>query len=500
MRGSARRNNDAAGPIAGDRVGSSGALRIRAAPARRGRNPSETAATIPAPPCGGAGDDRQPRRSRGRGRRRIRKPAAISAALGAYLASLASRGGRLIARAGPLRVAGLAFVAAAATDVLRFIASLPPGGGGIRGGMRSLVSVAGGGPPGSPPAPPRPPAPAPSTLFDCRGRVLATLLLAPRPRPDARGPGDDAWDVTALGQTSVPLSRVSPLLVAAVIASEDARFFRHRGVDVWGVGRAVVSLGKWGGGSTITQQLCKIQASFLSASRTVSRKLVEAIAAVWLERAHGVTKHGILEAYVNNVYWGHGTWGVASAAAVYFGKRPDDLSLAEAALLAAILPAPEHLSPFAPDGPVPDLAGASTGDGGGGGGGGRAASRALRAQRRVLGRMQRCGLVTAKEVAAARREGLPASLSLHTGGKAARQANAPHASRGLAAAPAGPFRAPYFVAEVLYGLGDILRGAAASGSGKERLAKGGLHVVSPHAHAHGRTHGRTHDCTHDRVF
>ena len=128
----------------------------------------------------------------------------------------------------------------------------------------------------------------------------------------------------------------------AIVASEDKRFFDHNGIDFFGIARAVLSLGGRGGGSTITQQLAKNVA--LNPSRTVTRKVVELFLALGIERK--MRKRSILEAYLNTVYWGHGVWGVAGASAVYFRKKPRDLNLEEASLLAGILPAPEHLSPY----------------------------------------------------------------------------------------------------------------------------------------------------------
>ena len=129
----------------------------------------------------------------------------------------------------------------------------------------------------------------------------------------------------------------------AIVATEDHRFFAHSGVDARGLLRAVGSLGRRGGGSTITQQLVKNLV--LSSDRTVSRKVAEILLSVNVERR--LTKDELLEAYLNHVYWGHGVYGVAGAAASYFGKTPNELDVGEAALLAALLPAPEALSPYA---------------------------------------------------------------------------------------------------------------------------------------------------------
>ena len=136
---------------------------------------------------------------------------------------------------------------------------------------------------------------------------------------------------------STCLNDVSDHMWTAVVAAEDRRFFFHPGVDIRGLARAVLTLGTSGGGSTITQQLVKNM--LLSQDRTITRKLVEMGLALAVERR--LTKPQLLEEYLNNVYWGHGIYGVTSAAAAFFRKTPRQLTLGEASLLAAMLPAPE---------------------------------------------------------------------------------------------------------------------------------------------------------------
>lgn len=144
---------------------------------------------------------------------------------------------------------------------------------------------------------------------------------------------------------SVPLSQVSPDLISAVIAVEDRRFYRHRGVDFIRIGGAALAdlrtrrLAE--GGSTITQQLART--SLLSRERTFRRKLAEIITAVRIERSY--TKNDILELYLNKVYFGDGFHGVEAAARGYFGKHAADVTLAEAALLAGLIQAPGRYSP-----------------------------------------------------------------------------------------------------------------------------------------------------------
>jgi penicillin-binding protein 1A len=143
-----------------------------------------------------------------------------------------------------------------------------------------------------------------------------------------------------------------PLVQNAFIAAEDRRFFQHNGVDVWGIARAVVTNVRQGavreGASTITQQLARIV--FLSQDRTITRKLKEAALALKLERQ--LSKQQILEQYLNYVYLGSGAYGVSDAAWIYFSKTTDQLTVAEAALIAGLPPAPSIYSPLV----NPDLA------------------------------------------------------------------------------------------------------------------------------------------------
>jgi monofunctional biosynthetic peptidoglycan transglycosylase len=144
----------------------------------------------------------------------------------------------------------------------------------------------------------------------------------------------------------VPLSRVSPSLQRAVIAAEDASFYRHRGFDWEGIRGAATRNWDQGelrrGGSTITQQLAKNL--YLSPERNVLRKIHEALITRVLEER--LTKKRILELYLNVVEWGRGIYGAEAAARHHFGKTAQDLSPAEAALLAAILPSPRRYDPL----------------------------------------------------------------------------------------------------------------------------------------------------------
>ena len=133
----------------------------------------------------------------------------------------------------------------------------------------------------------------------------------------------------------------------AVIAIEDRRFRDHGGIDLVGLARAAMENAQAGrvvqGGSTITQQLAKNL--FLKPERTLSRKLSEVEYAIWLERTY--SKDELLELYLNRVYFGAGATGVIEAAKVYFGKDAANLTLFEAALLAATLKSPAAYNPLA---------------------------------------------------------------------------------------------------------------------------------------------------------
>ena len=144
----------------------------------------------------------------------------------------------------------------------------------------------------------------------------------------------------------VPLDRISPHLKRAVIAIEDSYFYSHQGVNVGAVARAFSQNFNHGrtveGGSTLTMQLVKTL--FLSPKRAFSRKVAEAVLALRIEQIF--KKDQILELYLNQVYWGHNTYGVQTAAQTYFAKPASDLTLAESAMMAGLIQSPEALSPL----------------------------------------------------------------------------------------------------------------------------------------------------------
>ena len=147
------------------------------------------------------------------------------------------------------------------------------------------------------------------------------------------GPGSKNW---------VPLSGISPFMIQAVLAHEDAAFFRHRGFAPWAIETALARNLRRGrfafGASTITMQLAKNL--YLSHEKTMDRKVSEAILTWWLERE--LSKSEILELYLNVIEYGPGVYGLRDAAHHYFRKSPARLTPAESVFLACILPAPRR--------------------------------------------------------------------------------------------------------------------------------------------------------------
>lgn len=171
-----------------------------------------------------------------------------------------------------------------------------------------------------------------------------------------------------------PLKDIPKTLTQAVIATEDARFFDHPGLDYIGILRAAWTNVRHGGrkvegASTITQQLAR--SLFLSSERSYGRKIRELILAYKMEVVS--TKEQILETYLNQIYFGQGAYGVAAAAQTYFGKELAKLTLPEAAFLAGLPKSPSRFSPFA------------------------AYDRAKKRQEHVLGRMEEAGFITQAE-------------------------------------------------------------------------------------------------------
>ncbi|WP_299562155.1 transglycosylase domain-containing protein [Enterovirga sp.] len=143
----------------------------------------------------------------------------------------------------------------------------------------------------------------------------------------------------------VAVEELPPHLEAAILATEDRRFYTHAGIDPVGLVRALVANARADavvqGGSTITQQLAKNL--FLSGERSLERKIREAFLAVWLE--HQLTKRQILKLYLDRAYMGAGAFGIEAAAQVYFGVSARHVSVAQAAMLAGLLKAPSRYAP-----------------------------------------------------------------------------------------------------------------------------------------------------------
>lgn len=179
------------------------------------------------------------------------------------------------------------------------------------------------------------------------------------------------------GREVVPLNRISPDFIQAVIATEDHRFWEHHGLDKLRTLKALwVTLfepGKIQGASTITQQLAKNL--FFSYRRTYMRKFRELLVALQIETQY--SKREILEAYVNQIPFGVGAYGIEQAARSFFGKPALELNLAEAALLAGLPKSPTRYNPY------------------------RYFARAQKRQQLVLARMVAVGYITAEEAQAA---------------------------------------------------------------------------------------------------
>src|SRR5690348_2772439 len=165
-----------------------------------------------------------------------------------------------------------------------------------------------------------------NTVFDVDGKIYSRLAGSNR--------------------LKVSLSEVSPLFIDALLVREDARFYQHGGIDWRGVLRAlardVLSVRAKEGASSLTQQLARN--SLPLGGRTLSRKLLEAMVALRIEREF--TKQQILELYINRIYFGAGCYGVETASQAYFGKNASKLNLSEAALLAGLIRSPNRFSPL----------------------------------------------------------------------------------------------------------------------------------------------------------
>lgn len=168
--------------------------------------------------------------------------------------------------------------------------------------------------------------PKSSTVYDINGTVVQGL--------------------SEQNQVQVEIDQMSPHFVNGIIAIEDKNFYRHHGVDISGMVRAMLTNIKAGkivaGGSTITQQTAKTL--FLSNERTWSRKIKELYYSILMESRY--SKEEILTMYCNSIYFGEGAYGVELASRTYFAKHAADLTLAEAALLAGLPQSPSYYDPY----------------------------------------------------------------------------------------------------------------------------------------------------------
>ena len=200
-----------------------------------------------------------------------------------------------------------------------------------------------------------------------------------------------AWDGTLIGEFAkerrifIPYNEVPPQLIHAFLAAEDRNFFQHGGVDVTGLGRAVLkdvvnaAQGRrLEGGSTITQQVAKNV--LLGNEATMGRKLKEAILANQLEET--LSKERILELYLNEIWLGYRSYGIGTAAYNYFGKSLNQLTLSEMAYLGSLPKGPDNYHPI------------------------RQKDAAIRRRNWVLGQMEGAGWITQAQAEAAQREDL----------------------------------------------------------------------------------------------
>jgi penicillin-binding protein 1A len=211
-----------------------------------------------------------------------------------------------------------------------------------------------------------------------------------RPKQPLRIYTEDGALISEFGEERrkvIRLRETPKALRQAILAAEDERFYQHGGVDTLGVLRAalsnLVSGGAKEGASTITMQVARN--FFLSSEKTLRRKLNEALLAIKIE--HTLSKDEILELYINHIYLGQRAYGFAAAARVYFGKPVENLSIAEAAMLAGLPKAPSAYNPVVNP------------------------KRAKARQLYVLGRMKALGYISQAEYDAAREQRMPVNYS-----------------------------------------------------------------------------------------
>ena len=247
----------------------------------------------------------------------------------------------------------------------------------------------------------------PSIVYDRNGEVIARLFIENR--------------------TPLDLSEMSPYVVRAVLAAEDSAFYQHGGIRLGSIMRAlwtdVVEGGKVQGASTITQQLSRNL--FLSHEKSITRKAKEIIIAMRLEKLF--PKDKILELYLNTINFGHGAWGVETAARTYFDKSARDLDLAQSAILAGLIANPGRYNPLS------------------------SMSNAKSRQNYVLSRMETLGWITPEQ----RQDAYNEELEIKTQVNKIEEFN----------------RAPYFVSHLLFN--DLL-----PRYGKDEVYSGGMQIYT----------------------
>lgn len=226
-------------------------------------------------------------------------------------------------------------------------------------------------------------------------------------------------------RTPVKLADVPDVFLKALLATEDTRFYSHRGLDYRGIARAFIRNIRAGkvveGGSTLTQQLAKIL--FLTPERSYLRKFKEMTLSLKIEQRY--TKQEILALYLNQIYFGSGAYGIESAAQIYFGKQAKDMTTAECALLAGIPRSPKYYSPF------------------------RSKENALARRRHVLNRLLATASISPAQAEEAERTPLPAQPAVQQ---------------------KGPAPAPYFV--------EYIRQKVEERFGSSILYSGGLNIYT----------------------
>ncbi|MCJ7987625.1 transglycosylase domain-containing protein [Priestia sp. OVL9] len=158
--------------------------------------------------------------------------------------------------------------------------------------------------------------------------------------------GDELTKLYVKNRDLVSIDKIPKHVQQAFISIEDVRFYEHHGIDFKSIGRAlyrdILAGGSVEGGSTLTQQLAKNV--FLSNDKTLLRKTKEVVVAINLEQRY--SKQKLLEMYLNQIYFGHGAYGIQAASKLYFNKDVSELTVEEGALLAALPKAPNSYSPI----------------------------------------------------------------------------------------------------------------------------------------------------------